>query len=595
MALGAILRRDLLVSTRRKAFFTERFTGLILLAVILYGWAAVSDWAGWDRHSVAGTTSFSLATFALYIATQLLLSLGLVSNLVAPAIASERDRRTLDALLSTRLSAAEVVLGAMGSALLRYANCLLPIVPLLAFFRAVDTRLILLAFAGVTSTACCLAAVAVAISTGARTAARATRTTVLLANGWLWVPMLSLMILPRIWPAAARGLAPLAFPMLDSSPLAVGLSLAGVLPRGTPVDCVLRMIAYQSAASVVLILWAIVRLRAASRAVHDLEGRTALRRMLSARSRPRPACGDDPVLWRERHSRRSSRALLLLGYALNAIWIGLVACVVTRYAVPAFIDLFQHGYGVGTPSIARTLADAGRSGQARLDFNLILRLATGVIDFIYILLVAGVAAENIVIERERDTWSGLIATPLTGREILRAKMFGSVLRTRVIGFLLLALWTVGLLAGAVHPLGFLAAILGLAVSSWFLAALGIYSSLCSPNRNQATTRALGPLLLTMGLCLLPTAMPGTSSVLLAGITLPFPMWVSLLSYDDVHAVLHSGFSPQLASIGLNGTSGGMIVLAVWAINLVAQGVGAHLLSRAAFRGFDRAVGRPVRP
>jgi hypothetical protein len=141
------------------------------------------------------------------------------------------------------------------------------------------------------------------------------------------------------------------------------------------------MIAYQSAASVALVLWAIIRLRPASRAVYDVEGRTALRRMLRARSRPRPSCGDDPVLWRERYPRRSSRGLLLLGYLLNVTWLGLVAYAVSWYALPALAELLQHGYGAGTPSDVGTNAGVGGSGQARLDFNLILRLATGVIDF----------------------------------------------------------------------------------------------------------------------------------------------------------------------------------------------------------------------
>ena len=76
-------------------------------------------------------------------------------------------------------------------------------------------------------------------------------------------------------------------------------------------------------------------------------------------------------------------------------------------------------------------------------------------------------------ERERGTWLGLIATPLSGWEILRAKMLGPVL-SRLGGALTpIALWTVGLMAGAVHPLGFLAAVTGLAVFAWFGSALGV--------------------------------------------------------------------------------------------------------------------------
>ena len=187
------------------------------------------------------------------------------------------------------------------------------------------------------------------------------------------------------------------------------------------------MIAYQSAASVALVLWAISGSARPRGAVHDVEGRTAFRRMLRARSRRRPA------------SRRRSGALagafpggraglLLLGYLLNVTWLGLVAYAVSWYALPAFAELLSTGMAPGLLGVG-TNAGVGGSGQARLDFNSYPRLATGVIDFIYILVVAGVAAENIVIERERDTWSGLIATPLTGKEILRAKMIGSVLKT----------------------------------------------------------------------------------------------------------------------------------------------------------------------
>ena len=56
-------------------------------------------------------------------------------------------------------------------------------------------------------------------------------------------------------------------------------------------------------------------------------------------------------------------------------------------------------------------------------------------------------------------------------------MLGPVL-SRLCGALtLIALWTVGLMAGAVHPLGFLAAVTGLAVVAWFFSALGVSRSL----------------------------------------------------------------------------------------------------------------------
>ena len=72
--------------------------------------------------------------------------------------------------------------------------------------------------------------------------------------------------------------------------------------------------------------------------------------------------------------------------------------------------------------------------------------------------IASLAAAGVVAEREEDTWTSLIATPLSGEEILRAKMFGAVWGTRWLGVLLLAFWLLGLASGAVHPIGFVAVV-----------------------------------------------------------------------------------------------------------------------------------------
>ena len=311
MSLGPFLRRELITSVRRGTAFSDRRDAVVLMMAVVAGCVVVWDWWGWDRASVAGAASFALSTFGLIVAAQVVLVLGLVPALVAPAIASERDRKSLDALLATRVSAAEIVLGTMGAGLLRYANglaALVPVITLMVFLGGVDPRLVLLAGAGLASTAFALAALATAVSAGARTASRATSSTVALAMTWMCLPVLIVMLLPRLWPAAAPWVAPVAVRVLDSSPLGVGMSLLGVIPRGPLVGAVLRMIALQTAAAVVLVLWAMARLRPASRAVYDVEGRAAFRRLLRARWRPRPACGDDPVLWHEIHPARATSA-----------------------------------------------------------------------------------------------------------------------------------------------------------------------------------------------------------------------------------------------------------------------------------------------
>ncbi len=195
---------------------------------------------------------------------------------------------------------------------------------------------------------------------------------------------------------------------------------------------------------------------------------------------------------------------------IGLVWIGLIALVTSWFAVPAFRELAARGYGAAPEAftmpawnpLVRVLGDklimpaAGpAAGQARLEFNIALRLCSAVWVGGYVVELYGAAVEGVKRERERGTWLGLIATPLSGWEILRAKMLGPVLSRRRGALTLIALWTVGLMAGAVHPLGFLAAVTGLAVFAWFCSALGVSRSL----REGGMKRAGHPLALVVRL------------------------------------------------------------------------------------------------
>ena len=84
----------------------------------------------------------------------------------------------------------------------------------------------------------------------------------------------------------------------------------------------------------------------------------------------------------------------------------------------------------------------------------------------------------------------MIATSLTAWEILRAKMLAAIWRARNAGLMLIALWVVGLVAGAVHPLGFLNAVAGLIAIGAFYAAVGVSLSLQIGERKQANNMIL---------------------------------------------------------------------------------------------------------
>jgi hypothetical protein len=225
------------------------------------------------------------------------------------------------------------------------------------------------------------------------------------------------------------------------------------------------------------------------------------------------------------------------------------------------------------------------AGQARLEFNIALRQFSAFFAMVYFFAIVVGAVEGVKGERKRDTWLSLIATPLTGWEILRSKMLGPVLRGRGGPLTLIGLWTVGLMAGAVHPLGFLAAVTGLAVSAWFCSALGV-SELLGAGGMERTGH---PLALLVRLVVAVGAM-----YLLWAISVALA-WASLLTYEDVHSVVHSGAFPQFGATALQTVVGARTVVGVWLVGTTALAAWAFSLTRALCRDFDVAVGRPTRP
>ena len=615
---GPILRRELIAAQRNTELFSNRATTAAMVAVIVGGCIVVWDWWGWDRTSVSGAEGFGLTAFGLVVVMQLVATAGMIPATIAPGIASERDKKTLDALLATRLTSAEVILGALAAGLVKFAIGLLAVVPVLVlvvYLGGIDPRLVALAYAGIISTAFVLAALSIASSAGARSTKRAIAGTLFWMIPWI-MPVPTAILLPRFWPAAAAWLVPALLWVLDSSPFAVALNLLGAIRRTTPIGSVLRMIALQTSAAVVLILWAIWRLRPASRAVYDGEGRASLLRSLRTRRRKRPPCYDDPVLWNEIHSMRDMKAIdRISGQIIGLVAIGFIIYLTSWFAIPAFAEVAERGYGPAPTSTSlimpgylhpfvRTLVNKlspgsglppATPGEARLEFNIVLREVTAAVAWLYVMMVASAAAEGVAAEKERDTWLGLIATPLSGAEILRAKMIGAVWKCRGLTVPLIAVWIVALLAGALHPLGFLLALLVLGTTSWFFAALGMRASLWAKNRKRAVERVMLPSMVLPSIgYVVPFLPPWSASVLMGFASLPTLLWASLISYDDVAAALGQGTFPQLALVHINTGEGAWKVLAAVLLGLTVHTVGAALLTRASARRFDEAVGRPMR-
>ena len=389
----------------------------------------------------------------------------------------------------------------------------------------------MLAYAGTASTAFFLAGLSVLVSTGARRGGEAVRGTLALAAVWLILPFVVIFLVLRLAP----GLRPWAEPvfrwLLASTPTGLFLD-AKFLGRGwTLFGSVFRMIGLQLAGGSLMIAWAVARLRSASgsQAGGDPRGLARLRQRPRRRLVRRPACGDEPMLWKEIHTGRPGGVAGFAGVLAFLMIFAAIGYGVYSFGRPAVLEWLAHGIGPATADVSR------------LRFNLFLRGITSVVGLVALLAVAGAAAEGVAAERAQGTWDCLLRPPWAVGRSSGPSCSGPPGRRW--GFALLAaLWAAGLLAGALHPLGVAAALLVVGVSAWFGSALGTYASLVSRDTTQATTRATAPLVLLTGTflaCYLPTRV---ASVLLGAGSLPFVHWLFLVSYRDVHEASSRGRS-----------------------------------------------------
>ncbi|MDG3006811.1 hypothetical protein [Paludisphaera mucosa] len=608
MSLGMFLRREYVVSIGRGSLFRDRLLAAALTGSAVLACLLLWDWNRWDRTSIAGASSVGRVAFGLLVVVQVGFAVAFVLP-TARAIASERDGRSLDDLLATRLSSSEIVLGVMAAGLFRFANALaatIPVSVLIVYLGGVDPRYALLAFAGSASTALLVAAMSVAASVESRTAGRAARSAFGLLYLWFVVPALLLTARGFLLPAVPDWLLTPLLWALDGGPLGPAGSGIGILPRPWGiVEAVARMAAIQVVVAGALTAWAIRRLRPVSRALYDLEGRIGLLQALRAASRSRPRrrlCGDDPVFWNEafgqptetRAGRAASRGVQFAG-------IGAIVVCTWWFAGPAFRELADRGYGPSAEAyrmpemnpLPRVIAErlvvgtavVPAPGRARLEFNLALRQFTALVALGFAISIFGFGVEGVARERRRDTWTGLLATPLSGRDIIRGKVLGALWKARSTAAVLLGLWTVGLAAGAVHPLGLAAALFWMGVSGPLYGMLGVSAGLRAEESKWPLNPAMWARSLAafFGVSTLLTLVP----MLLAG--------ASLFTYEDVQAAARSGPFPPFDEPILRPWIGARTIGLACLGGTTALLVEAVLFAGTLTLAFDALVGRPARP
>lgn len=580
MLPGPVFQAELTSIARRKRSYVLRvvYGALILFIIWCNQPAFYLGRVDSSNMSIQETARMASGIAVSFMVTQAMTILVLTPSLVAGVIADEKRRKTLDYLLASRLSSAEIVLGKLFARLLLllvFVAIGLPILTLLSLFGGVSPDDVVVFTAACASTAFFLAALSIAVSLHAKKPTDAVGQAYSLGFFWLFGPSIVRFVLPQYGNYGAliyEYVRPVNEWLGASSPWFVTISQMGVFWSGTSYqETIFWMIGLQVGYGILLATYSVVRLRPIYRKDRSMSPRRGLGRFLPRRRLiPRRGCGDDAMLWKECLVSRGARSTRVFSVLLFLLLGAYVVYLVVDFGKPALIELWNQGYG-------------GEAGEmsARAQFNMMTRAMGGVVFCTMILAVASAASSSVTAEREGDTWLSLTATPLDAAEIVRGKILGAVWAARWLAAVWLLLVLVAVLLGAVHPLGLLAALIVVAVDVWFAGALGVYFSLKSKSSMKALMATNSTMLFLNGVYLLFTIPIDGLSVLRYVGVMPFTEFMALFSWGELTGSAWS--SPGYSRFDFFFTG---------LCSVVLYAVAAFLLTARLLSGFDDMIDRP---
>lgn len=387
IAPGPVFTFDLLRMSRRWQTYAGRslFVAGQMAALVLI-WTAV---AGRGPLSIREQTDAMGRFYNAMAAVQLALALLAAPAATAGAFYFERTRGTLAQLLTTDLTAAEIVLGKLAARLVPLAAavlCGVPFLALAALLGGIDPASVIGLLLVTLGSAVLGSALALTLSVWGTTL-----TEVVLATYAVWLVMI--LLPPTWWVIRLNGAVPWPLPdwMQATSPVLLVFSPAR-LAGGAGLEEPAWFLGLCIALAVALCALAAWRLRPAVACEPD-RARRQLGLGRLGRWLPGPSLDRHPALWREWHARRPTRGLLVLWLLYAAL---AIAC---------------------TGGIAWMTVNFPNGGPAPL-LNA-LQAAAGM------LLLSISAASALAEERARGSLDVLLATPLPTRSVVWAKWWGT--------------------------------------------------------------------------------------------------------------------------------------------------------------------------
>jgi ABC-type transport system involved in multi-copper enzyme maturation permease subunit len=447
--LGAVFEREVLAVPRARGMYVARavYCGA-LLAIVATCWLVVT---GTQAVATAGDTARFGATL-LRILAPLQLSLAMLAAAMTSTIAvtNEKDRRTLELLLISRLTDAQLVLGKLAGSLLRVLLLLVAAVPVFviaSLFGGVTMPQLARLFAVTTAAALVAASVATCIAFWKDTTFQALAITTFALIAWVAAGE---VVAGRFGPVVAARMSPARAVFAALEPDGGG----GIGP----------FLGVCAAVIAVANAWAVSRARAWN-TTQEVRRQTAAGAAEAAagaapKKRPSRRVWSNPVLWREICTRAHGKALVLIRLAWLLLFAAAVAGIVAEARRPR-----PDGLSVAVAVVPVALAS--------------------------LLAVAAMAVTSITTERDRGALDVLLVTDLEPAEFVWGKVLGVLAAAREI--VLLPLIVCGALAAtgitSVENAVYMA--LGMALLLFFAAVLGLYAGLSHAGSRRAIAVALG--------------------------------------------------------------------------------------------------------
>jgi ABC-type transport system involved in multi-copper enzyme maturation permease subunit len=479
---GPVLFYDLVCTARRRRYFFIRLLYVSVLSIVFFWMYLVFSLSReYQGHSVKDSAQFAETFFFTFTWLEFLLVGILTPAYTAGAIADEKDRRTLEFLLATDLRNREIVLSKMATRLLNLTMLVLaglPIFGFTQFFGGIDPNLLLVSFATLGLTMLSLAALSILSSVLMKKPRDAIVLTYLVAVTYLGLASMSwlLLLVPgaagaAVWfgsnPATVQDLVEWA--NAGNLPASI-VRMVNAYERGRGLPDVLPGLLTQYAVfhglvAVCCTTVAVLRLRAV--ALKQSYGKVQ-KSSLAVRWWGRPRVGTQPMLWKE----------ILVEPGLRFGWLGraFVALLILGSFIPAVIIIVQYLEAVFGGSGGRRVW-GNPWDLLQQEMNVWVRILGTAAACLMLLAVAVRASGTVSGERDRQTFDGLLTTPLESNTILFAKWLGALLSVRWAWLWVGSIWFLGLVTGGVHPLAVPLLPIAWLVYAAMFATVGIWFSI----------------------------------------------------------------------------------------------------------------------